>query len=282
MKSIVNLLKSYLEDCSPSEKGIAEYVLKHPKKILTMNISELARESQGSTAAIVRLCKRIKIDGYQELKILLARDIYSEKKAIDYPDFTFTKEDGSEGILSKILHMHSNNLETLGSVLDTKQIELTVDKIIQSEYVHLAGIGASGIAASDLHQKFLRIGVLSGWEQDSHLQLTAACTLSKKNVALFFSYSGETKEIIQGAKLAKDNGAYTIAITKMGGSELSKICDSVLYVPFSESTSRHGAVLSKINQLIIVDVIYTCLVIRNAELNFEMMEKTRKGVHQLQ
>lgn len=279
MRSGFYLLENTLNDCSPSEKRIAEYVLANSQAVLSMNISKLAKEVGGSTAAVVRLCKRLNITGFQELKILLAKDVYSESKDTDYPDFTFTAQDGIQGILEKLLFMNRKNLDTLDNVLDVKNIEKTVQKIVEARFVHIAGIGASGIAALDLHQKLLRIGILSNHEQDSHMQITVACTLTDKDVAVFLSYSGETQEIVRGANLAKESGAYTIGITRVGVSSLSKICDTVIYIPCSESISRHGAVLSKINQLIAVDIIYTGIITQSLDERFTIIEKTRKAVN---
>lgn len=281
MKSVFYVLQNTLENCSPSEKCIAEYILKNSRAVLTMKISDLAQAGGGSTAAVIRLCKRLHINGFTELKNLLAKDVYSDAKTTEtteYLDFTFTKKESIQNIQTKLLSMNVSNLAHLKKTLDYRDIEKTVQAILSARFIHLAGVGASSIAALDLHQKFLRIGMLSGLEMDSHLQLTTASTLKKEDVALFFSYSGETTEIIQGADLAKKNGAFTIAITRLGVSSLSKICDVTIHLPDTEAINRYGAILSKINQLIIVDIIYTGIITNHLEQSFTNIEKTRIGV----
>ncbi|MFI3258085.1 MAG: MurR/RpiR family transcriptional regulator, partial [Spirochaetales bacterium] len=220
MQSVFYILQNTLNDCSASEKCIGEYIIANSPAVLSMTISELAKEANGSTAAVIRLCKRLNIDGFQELKILLAKDVYSQKKETTYSDFTFSQEDGTSGILDKVLHMNQVNLENISKVLNPSSIDTAVKKINDARFVHIAGVGASALPALDLHQKLSRIGKLSVFEQDSQMQMTAACTLTCDDVAVIFSYSGETDEVIKGAKIAKKEGAFCIAVTHAGGSAL--------------------------------------------------------------
>ena len=54
---------------SNSEKEIAKYILNHGEEVLTMSVKELAKKTYTSPATIVRLCKKIGLEGYNDFKI---------------------------------------------------------------------------------------------------------------------------------------------------------------------------------------------------------------------
>lgn len=278
MNSCCYLIQNSLSNCSPSERRIAEFILEKPQESMMLGISELAEQAGSSTAAIIRLCKRIKVDGFRELKILLAKDVYSTPIVQEYPEFTFLPNESIEDITHKIISAHRQNLDNMLKTVNPKVIEITVTKILSARYICIVGIGASGIAALDLHQKLVRVGLLSFFNADSHMQLTAAATLTEKDVCIIFSYSGETEEALTAADSAKKSGVPTFAVTRIGINSLSKICDYSLFIPDTESIVRHGAFLSRLNQLMVIDIIYTALISSDIINSFENIDKTRKAV----
>ena len=154
----------------------------------------------------------------------------------------------------------------------------TVSAILHARSVHICGIGASAVAAMDLQQKLTRLGILSTFHQESHMQLTAAATLTPADLFFAFSYSGETKEILAPVQIAKENGVKVAAVTRVGGNSLSKLADFIFYIPDTESLSRHGATVSRMNQLLVIDVLYTALITRDIEQSIEKIARTGKVV----
>ncbi len=48
------------ESLSESEKRVASYVVQNPKKVLHLNVRELAKQSTSSQAAVIRFCKHLR------------------------------------------------------------------------------------------------------------------------------------------------------------------------------------------------------------------------------
>ena len=55
--------------------------------------------------------------------------------------------------------------------------------------------------------------------------------LTKNDIVIAFSGSGNSLNVIKALEFAKDNGAITIGFTGMSGGKLSKICDYCYVVP---------------------------------------------------
>lgn len=268
MEGCITLLQQSLSYLSPSEGKVASYLLDHTSKAVSLSITRLAQESGSSTAAVVRLCKRLKFDGYGDLKLALAREVYGKTTNNEGPYiFDLSKAEGAASISSMMVDTVCESITSLKSVLATKQLEMAVDVLDHAEKILLAGIGASALAAMDLYQKLGRLGIFSSFPNEPDLQIVNACTLDEKSVCIIFSYSGETKTMRQVAQQAKKAGATVIAVTRVGGNSLSKIADIVLTVPDSEALYRQGATLSRLNQLVVVDILYSNLIVNrsNAE-----------------
>jgi len=155
------------------------------------------------------------------------------------------------------------SINSLKEVLSSSQVETAVESLFKSEKILLAGIGASALAAMDLYQKLGRLGLYASFPSEPDLQIVNACALDTNSVAVIFSYSGETKTMRQVAQQAKKAGATVIAVTRVGGNSLSKLADVVLTVPDSEALYRQGATLSRLNQLVVVDILYSSLIARS-------------------
>ena len=67
---------------TPIETEIGYYILKNQEDILDMSVIELAEKTFVSKSAIHRFCKKIGLKGFNELKVILAKDI-SEMKSED-------------------------------------------------------------------------------------------------------------------------------------------------------------------------------------------------------
>lgn len=263
MDGCITLLRQVQPYLSPSEEKVAVYLLANPEKAVHQSITNLAKESGASTAAVVRLCKRVNFEGYSDLKLALAKEVYGNKNQSEGPYiFDLSKTDGVGSIASMMINTICESITSLKSVLSTKQLELAVEAIDSADKILLAGIGASALGALDLYQKLGRLGIYSNFPNEPDLQIVNACALGKNSVCVVFSYSGENASMRQVARKAREVAAKVIAITRIGGNSLSRIADIVLTVPDSEALYRQGATLSRLNQLVVVDILYSSLIAR--------------------
>ena len=64
MQSFLTLIEQIEKELPSSERKIADYVLQNPSAPLFMTMTELAAAAGSSPAIVVRLCKRLNVDGY--------------------------------------------------------------------------------------------------------------------------------------------------------------------------------------------------------------------------
>ena len=57
MDSVTKILRNQYDNLYSAEKKVVDYILSYPKKVIMMNVSELAKESNVSDATVVRMCQ---------------------------------------------------------------------------------------------------------------------------------------------------------------------------------------------------------------------------------
>ena len=56
------------------EQVVVDHIIKYPKHLLEMNVTELAEASYTSASTIIRLCKKLGTKGYADLKFIYASE----------------------------------------------------------------------------------------------------------------------------------------------------------------------------------------------------------------
>lgn len=280
IESALVAISARMESLSDSERKVAEYVLHEPKKTLHFNVSELARQSGSSQAAVVRFCKRIGLGSFNNFKLRLARDVFRDYDERFIPDLDLESETSPERMIQSVIASSQQGLSLLGAILDPRAVELAADRILGASMTVLFGVGASGVVAYDFLQKLLRVGLPSSYTADTDLQLTAATSLKPTDVAFVVSYSGENTAMGEAARQARGRGATVISLTMDSANTVRSLADISLIVPASERIYRQGAVTSRINQLTVIDIIYSIIVSRNLDTSIAAIERTMQATHQ--
>ena len=259
MAGTILKIKEMYRSFNSTKKKIADYILENSEDILHITIKDLAENCGVSQAAVVRFCKQLQFNGFKDFKIDIASDVLnSNRDNEEEGKYTDIKPgDDLKSIIENVCINNKKSIDDTLSVLDYNEVKRAVDAVHKAKRIDFYGVGASWIVALDGMQKFMRIGKYSCAYSDAHLQVTAASTLQKGDVVFALSYSGETKDIIDAVKVAKESGALIVAVTKYGINMLSEISDINLFLSSPEVTMRSGAMASRIAQLNVIDIIFS-------------------------
>lgn len=272
-------INARLAALSESEKKVAEYVFREPKKALHFNIRELAKQSGSSQAAVVRFCKRNGFVSFSDFKIRLARDVFRHSDERYIPDLDLESEPSAGKVIRGVIDRTQRSLAGLETSLDPASLEAAADSIYGATTTVLFGVGASGVVAYDFMQKLIRIGRPAFFTSDTDLQLTTASTIRSTDTAFIVSYSGENWAMIEAAKQARGRGAKIISLTMDSRNTVRSLSNIALLVPVTERIYRQGAATSRINQLSVMDMLYTLMVSKNLDESITAIERTMAATH---
>lgn len=269
MKNVLLRLKEIHDDMSETQLSVYNYINKNPQKVTSMTIRELAEETYSSPSTIIRLVREIGFEGFNDFKKELLVDITTlENSTVE--DIKIHRTDSITSIINKVIATNIQSLEDTKALLDERVVDQCVNHLIEAETILLFGIGSSFIVASDAFLKFLRLDKSCLIAEDWHTQLVYARNSTKKDVALVFSYSGKTKEIMECMQTLRKNGTPIFAITRYAKTPVAKLADYCIYVSSHESTFRKGAMTSRVTQLNIIDILFTLFINRQYD---ESMQK---------
>ena len=97
---------------SNNEQILADYILENPSQVLNMNINELSAACFVSNATIYRLCNKLNLSGYSELKIKItsALQSYIQEDEFDY-DFPIKEHQTHYEIICKLKEDYEKTLQ---------------------------------------------------------------------------------------------------------------------------------------------------------------------------
>lgn len=259
MESIIHKIRSLYNSMGPAEKKIADYILADTQKIISCSVTELAEKCGCGDATVVRFSRRVGFDGFQSLKISIAR----EMGATSSIGTEITKDDSCFEIFKKRINDISLSLQSTEGVLNEQSLEEAAQLIMKAHRIAVFGLGNSAAIAMDAAHKFLRLGLDAQSCTDNHMQAIIASHLDRQSVAIGISHSGSSKDIIEALNLSKIGGASTICVTNYGSSPIVKAADIALFTKAEETKHSILALSSRIAQLTIFDAIYTYIVINS-------------------
>lgn len=265
IKGLLLGIRELRHSTSPAIRDVAETIERDPRKMINLSVRELAAASRTSASSVIRLCRKLGCEGYREFQRELVYELASMDGINDVALEDIVPEDDVDSVLEKVLRSDVRSMEATARLVDPGVLAECARAIANCRTVNLYGVGASLLAARDMQTKLERVDKVCRIQDDWHGQLLSARNLHADDVAVVFSYSGLTEEMLTVARYAREHGATVIAITRAIGSELADEADLVLGVASSEPLIRSGAMGSRMSQLLIVDALYATYVIQDYE-----------------
>ncbi|WP_435605485.1 MurR/RpiR family transcriptional regulator [Pseudomonas knackmussii] len=258
MKNLLEQIQSRLEDLNKAERKVAEVILASPQQATRFSIAALAQAAGVSEPTVNRFCRSFDMSGYPELKIQLAQSLASGAAFVAQ---AVTESDGPQDYTRKIFSSTIASLDSAYKALDTKVIDRAVDLLIQARQIHFFGLGASSSVALDAQHKFFRFNLAVSAQSDVLMQRMIASVAHTGDLFVVISYTGRTRELVDVARLARDNGASVLGLTA-ADSPLARACTLSLDVPLPEDTDIYMPMTSRIIQLTVLDVLATGVTLR--------------------
>ena len=238
-----------------------------------MSITEVAEQVGASEGSIVGLCRRLGANGFQDLKIMLASELVKPIRLIQED---LTEGDDFEKVRDRVFDAHTLSLAQTRDLLTMKELSAAVEIIMKAKRVEVYGIGSSAPVAEDLAYRLLQLGKDCKAVTDSHVQAVSATMTGRDVAVVTVSHSGSTVETVLATRLAKEAGAKTVGITRLGKSPLERHCEVVLYTVANETRYRPEAMSSRMAQLAIIDAVVSCCALANAGESVENLQRSAR------
>jgi DNA-binding MurR/RpiR family transcriptional regulator len=259
-QSLSDYIQARFEECSRSQKDVAQYIVDHLDEAAFQTAEELARRANTSSSTVVRFSQALGFEGFPELQAA-AREEYRRVHAGGAPGAgaqSLTSAGGTplfsldQNEFEGALAADHLNVEETARKVSRGAVDALVDAIVSSEKVLVAGTDQMAFFASYLRHLLmlldLRVDVVASPSQEA---LSRLGRIDESTLVIGLSAGRPHPLVVRAMKLARHRRARTAAVTDATLSEVAKLAQIKLY--YSSNTPAyvrsHTALLSLIQAL---------------------------------
>ena len=274
-------IKSLIPALNPALKKIALYIIDNPHKIKYLKIKDLAELCGVSEATVTRFVKTTDYKSFQELKINIVeitRDS-THKKEFVYDDVS--EDDTVEDIIEKIVYINCKALKDTKKIIKENDIIKAISALDEAEKIDIYCAGGSYVAAENARIRFYRIGKRCVIYNDPNQQAISASLLTQKDAAIGISNSGRTVSTVNALQRARECNAKTICITNHDKSPITDYADIKLFTAVHDPTFFQESMISRLAQILIIDILYAGLAVKHFPDSVRMIEKSSESLRRV-
>ena len=258
-------LEKRIELCdsmTPLESEIASYILNNKDAVTKLKIQELADILFISKSAIHRFVKKIGFNGFNDLKVSIAKenaDLLENNSYINV-NYPFQAKDNPRQIAFKLLEIYEKAIKDTFEYVDLDQIKAVSQLIDSADVIDVYTHAHNSNIAENFQDKMLTIGKSVNCPSSFYNQRLTVLASDQKHVAIILSYSGKATFILPIVKKLYEKGVKVIQIGKAGSNYYSQYVTYHLSISDSENNrDRMSQFSSHIAMQYIMDVLYGCI-----------------------
>ncbi len=264
-QSLSRYIQARFEECSRSQKDVAQYIVDHLDEAAFQTAEELARRANTSSSTVVRFSQALGFEGFPELQAA-AREEYRRVHTAapaatgsatangngaggggSTPLFSLDQNEFESALSADYL-----NIEETARKVSRSSVEALVQAIVEAEKVLVAGTDQMAFFASYLRHLLmlldLRVDVVASPSQEA---LSRLGRIDQATLVIGLSAGRPHPLVVRAMKLARHRKARTAAITDATLSEVAKLGQIKLYYSSNSPAyvRSHAALLSVIQAL---------------------------------
>lgn len=271
--TIENMIKC-CTNLTPIENKLAQYILENKEEIQTLTIENISNKLFISKAAVYRFCKKIGLNGFNELKVSLAKDIMKECKSDIDVNFPFEENDTQGVIAKKLLELYETSITDTYNSIDIEVLNKVVILLNNAEVIDIYTHAHNLNVAENFQDKMIGIGRLVNCPNSFYEQRCIALASNKKHVAIILSYSGKASYLPSIVKILNNRKVDIIYIGRVGNKFYTQYIKYNLYISDKENLkNRISQFSSHIAMQYILDVVFSCIFKKNYQKNLEYIRE---------
>jgi glucokinase len=247
-----------LENFSPAERKVADYVLSRPREFLNQPIAQIAQLAAVSQPTVIRFCRTLGAAGLSDLKLRLAAAVTG---TIPVSHAQISDDDSTVELGAKVLSNTASAILRLRDHINQSSVDRAIDVLSKSRRTEIFTGGNDFTVAVDAQAKLLRAGVACGYLPHEAQQIVVAQLLEAGSVALVFDVDGRSSELRDIVEILRERNITVIALT-LGQTGLARRADIAIVIDHIEDTQTQLPMVSRILHLLVVDILAVGLALR--------------------
>ena len=263
---------------TPTESQLATTILELGDRLQGLSIKELARLGNASIASIHRLCKKLGLEGFKELKIEMARSMAlrstAPRRHVDI-NFPFNSGDRARDVVPSMSSLYETTIRDTVELLDFAQLDRAARLIDRADRVTLYTQSHNLYPAQMFEERLLSAGKEALCPPSTERQVRLALASGPGDVAVHISYSGLGVDVSGVLKVLQERHVPCILIGSQRARRQIPGLDAYLLVSDQEDLqSRITQFASHIAVQFVLDALYGCAFARSYGERIEFLRES--------
>lgn len=262
---------------TPTEQQLAQSVLAMGERIQATSIKELARAASTSIASVHRLCKKLGLEGFKELKVELARSAAARLEGPEPVDinFPFAGGEGAHEIAPRLELLYETTLAATRETLDLTELDRAAKIMSAAEVVDVYTQSHNLYPAQMFCDRLLSIGRVATCHEAAERQMRTALASDPGHAALAISYSGLAQNLKAVLPLLNERDVPVTLVGTPRAARRHPGLASYLCVGDGESLqNRLTQFSSHLAVHYVLDMLFSCIFARTFERGYAFLERS--------
>ncbi|QAS53465.1 MurR/RpiR family transcriptional regulator [Halobacillus litoralis] len=218
-----------------TDDQVIAFMLEHKQQVIGMSIQMLAEQLFTVPNTITRLSKKLGYDGFSQLKNSLKEEVQEENEPKDF---------------SVAYHM-KRTLE----LVDEERLNKVAEQLHKARRIYTFGVGDT-LPFCEILTTHLKVGGKPAeYFLHRHDAIYAINHAKSHDVLILLSMSGETEQILEMARLAKEKGVLVISLTHFTRNKLQQLADIRLFFYSPKKKLENYNVSDKTPMMLLLQVL---------------------------
>ena len=270
MNLFINLKEN--KELSKNERILADYILKHPEDVLKMSSKDLGKECFVSTATVYRLCDKLGLSGFSDLKIKITSSLDDYRKSNEDFNFDFPVNQFQTHyeIIQKIKEDYEQTLNLTANLFSLDQLRLIASAMEKAQIIDVYTSAGNINFALNFQFQMQEIGIQVNVPVDEYQQRLIAASSNENHLAIIITFWGRgiLSDILP--RILHKVKTPIVLISSYDYTFKDFDPDYQLYISSYENHYKKISSFStRLSILYILDVLYTCYFKLDYQENIE-------------
>ena len=270
MNLFINLKEN--KDLSKNERILADYILKHPEDVLKMSSKDLGKVCFVSTATVYRLCDKLGLSGFSDLKIKITSSLDDYRKSNEDFNFDFPVNQFQTHyeIIQKIKEDYEQTLNLTANLFSLDQLRLIASAMEKAQIIDVYTSAGNINFALNFQFQMQEIGIQVNVPIDEYQQRLIAASSNENHLAIIITFGGRgiLSDILPRILHKVKTPIVLISSYDYTFEDLDP--DYQLYIsPYENHYKKISSFSTRLSILYILDVLYTCYFKLDYQENIE-------------
>lgn len=270
MNLFINLKEN--KELSKNERILADYILKHPEDVLKMSSKDLGKECFVSTATVYRLCDKLGLSGFSDLKIKITSSLDDYRKSNEDFNFDFPVNQFQTHyeIIQKIKEDYEQTLNLTANLFSLDQLRLIASAMKKAQIIDVYTSAGNINFALNFQFQMQEIGIQVNVPVDEYQQRLIAASSNENHLAIIITFGGRgiLSDILPRILHKVKTPIVLISSYDYTFKDLDP--DYQLYIsPYENHYKKISSFSTRLSILYILDVLYACYFKLDYQENIE-------------